>query len=185
MSPKRLDGRALLWAALAVGMAASVVSAQPVNGVWQPTLSPNRGRVAAAAAPPAIVAVTPTFFAPTVFNQSFINQPVQTNQLVLVNQVPSILLSDGTVLANFGSGFEQVHSCATVVVIAGEPRVVAGNGRVLSRPAAPTYTQPVPNQITASQQLSSYTRAFGGSNAAQASCFTRDAVGRVFVNQFR
>jgi hypothetical protein len=71
------------------------------------------------------------------------------------------------------------------VVVAGEPRVVAGNGQVLSRPAAPTFTQPVPNQITPSQQMSSYNRMFGGSDAARASCFTRDARGRVFVNTFR
>ncbi len=179
MRAKRLDVRAFFVAVAALAVSAGSLAAQQTKGVFQPPRGPARGRVAVATPPPTIVAVTPT-----VFDQRLNPNSLHQRQVVF-NQVPTILLSNGTVFANFGSGFEPVRSCGTVAIIAGEPRVVAGDGTVLSRPAGPTYTQPVPNQTTASQQLSSYTRTFGGSAAAQASCFTRDRTGNVFVNQFR
>jgi hypothetical protein len=97
--------------------------------------------------------------------------------------IPAIVLSDGTVVANFGFGFEPVfRSCGGVVVV-GEPRVVAGNGVILSA-GTPTYTQPVPNQATASQQLLSSNQSINAANlsaAAQSACFGRDGAGRIVV----
>jgi hypothetical protein len=64
------------------------------------------------------------------------------------------------------------------------PTVFAGNGVILSRGTTTvTYTQPVPNQMTPSQQnLPSAQSRFPILTAAsQTACFTRDAQGRFFV----
>jgi hypothetical protein len=131
---------------------------------------------------------------PTVFavNPSpMVNQTVFPRRAVLFTTIPAILLSDGTVVANFGFGFEPVfRSCGGVVV--GEPRVVASNGVVLSQ-GTPTYTQPVPAQMTASQQILSSaqtrnsiasgtvtTNATVGS-VAQSACFSRTLGGGIVV----
>jgi hypothetical protein len=100
--------------------------------------------------------------------------------------IPAILLSDGTIIANFGFGFEPVfRSCGGAVVV-GEPRVMASNGVILSQ-GTPTYTQPVPAQTTPSQQIlsSQQTRStiISGtvSAAAQSACFTRTSAGGIVV----
>lgn len=105
---------------------------------------------------------------------------------VAATLVPAILMSDGSVFANFGFGYEPVYRSCSGAVVVGEPTVVAGNGVVLSQQQRPTYTQPVPNQQTASQQLaqSNLSRPVVVSGAAQASCFSRDGAGRVFVYRF-
>jgi hypothetical protein len=99
--------------------------------------------------------------------------------------VPAMVMSDGSVYANFGYGFEPVYrSCSGGVVVGQPTTVVAGNGVVLN-PQAPTYTQPVPNQQTASQQMLSVNRTGQAVNRTQyASCYSRDPYGRVSVYRF-
>ncbi|HET7666101.1 MAG TPA: hypothetical protein VFK56_08540 [Mycobacterium sp.] len=97
--------------------------------------------------------------------------------------VPAVVTSDGRVFANFGAGFEPVYrSCASAVVV-GQPTVVAGNGVVLS-PQAPTYTQPVPNQQTASQQIAAGNRAQGTVVPGYSTCFSPHSSGGVIVYRF-
>lgn len=66
-------------------------------------------------------------------------------------------------------------------------RVIASNGVVLSTSEPPTYTQPVPNQVTASQQMLPSVRAASRNNrtvlvsgVTRAACYGRDAAGRVY-----
>src|SRR6185503_339724 len=95
-------------------------------------------------------------------------------QPVALVMIPAILMSDGTILANFGMGFEPVRrSCGGLVVVNDRPTVVSAGGRVLSRP---TYTQPVPNQV-----MSSPTRYPILTAASQSACFSRDGSGNYFV----
>jgi hypothetical protein len=155
-------------------LAARASEAQIVNGVWQSTPQPA-GTAAVARDPQPFVVVSPT---PTVFSRS-----VFPRQAVLFTTIPAILLSDGTIVANFGFGFEPVYRACGGAVVVGEPRVIAGNGVVLS-PGTPTYTQPVPNQATASQQLLSSAQsvsAAGLSTAARSACFSRDAAGGLVI----
>jgi hypothetical protein len=98
--------------------------------------------------------------------------------------VPAIVTSDGRVFANFGFGYEQVfRSCSSAVVV-GQPAVIAGNGVVLT-PQVPTYTQPVPNQQTSSQQLAAGTHAQTTIVApAHSTCFSPHSSGGVIVYRF-
>jgi hypothetical protein len=134
---------------------------------------------------------------PTVFTVNpVVTHTVFPRRAVFFTTIPAILLSDGTVVANFGFGFEPVFRSCSGAVVVGEPRVVASNGVVLSQ-GIPTYTQPVPAQMTASQQiLSSQTRnsiasgtvitngtVISGavSSAAHSACFSRTSAGGIVV----
>ncbi|MGH7678730.1 MAG: hypothetical protein ACRENU_09705 [Gemmatimonadaceae bacterium] len=131
-------------------------------------MSPQRGRVAVAAPPPAVV-ITP--------GPQFPVQPVA------FSFVPAVLMSDGTVWANFGFGFEPIFRPCAQPLMVGQPAVVGANGIVL-QPAKPTYTQPVPNQQTRSQQM--VNASVGGTttqvvSSAQVSCFSRNAAGQLIA----
>jgi hypothetical protein len=152
------------------------------HGTFRAMPEPANSRRGVATAPrqPTVVVVP---------SSSVVN-PVFPRQPIAFTWIPAILMSDGTVMADFGMGYEQVtRSCNNTVVVqsqqstvfSSEPRVVAGNGVVLS--PGPTYTQPVPNQPTASQlNLPSAQSRFPVlTSASQASCFSRDPGGRIFV----
>ena len=113
---------------------------------------------------PVVVVVPPsTVFSP----QPFYRQPV-----VFFN-IPAILMSDGTVLADFGMGYEQVsRACGNTVVVQNEPRIIAGNGVVLSQGSSTITTQ---QTVTSSSRYPILT------SVSQTSCYSRDAYGRVFV----
>jgi len=134
------------------------------NGTWRISPEPNRRAVEAPPKPR-----EPEFGSPASFGGGvFPRQPVA---LVMI---PAILMSDGTILANFGMGFEPVRrSCGGLVVVNDRPTVVSAGGRVLSRP---TYTQPVPNQVVSSQTRYPILTA-----ASQSACFSRDGSGNYFV----
>jgi hypothetical protein len=76
--------------------------------------------------------------------------------------------------------------------VVGQPRVIGSNGFVLREAAPPTYTQPVPAQMTSSQQMLPSVQAQSGRGrrelqnhlAADVACFSRDASGRVFTHRF-
>ena len=93
--------------------------------------------------------------------------------------IPAVLMSDGSIYANFGFGYEPVFRSCSAVVVAGQPQVIGAGGVKLGQSNAMPYTQPVPNQTTASQQMMANGQRLSG--PAQLACFTRDAAGRVFV----
>ena len=167
---KRLTRSASLVAvALGLTALATDAGAQMVNGVAQPpkTSTSTREGVMVTPAPaprpvaPANISYPDALFPPITVHPA---RPVQ------FTLVPAILMSDGSIMANFGFGFEPVvRSCASagpVVVIGGTPQKVAGNGVVIPNRGAPS--QPVQPQVVLS-------------GAAQSACFTRDARGQIFV----
>jgi hypothetical protein len=177
MTARRLDRTAaVLGIAMTLTLAVNA-GAQLSDGQWR--LSPQRssGRTAVEVRPQPTLVVSQ----PGMTSMLFPSQPVA------FNLVPAILMSDGTVFANFGFGFEPVlRSCSGVAVV-GQSNVIGGNGVVLYQPKPPTYTQPVPNQQTASQQMVSAQR--GGSvtvagQAGQLACFGRSASGGFFAYRF-
>ena len=91
-------------------------------------------------------------------------QPVQ------FTLVPAILMSDGSIFANFGFGYEPVmRSCVSnVVVVPGQGQRIASNGASIPNHGAsqPSATQPQNVRLSV---------------PAQTGCFTRDQFGRVFV----
>ena len=104
---------------------------------------------------------------------------VQGGVLMQFALVPAVLMSDGSIFANFGYGYEPVIRSCSAVVVSGQTQRIAAGGVTLSQQNAMAYTPPVPNQTTASQQMiANGTRVSG---PAQLACFTRDAAGRVFV----
>jgi hypothetical protein len=162
---KRLDFGMTLLAATLV---AAPVAAQSGGKFSLPPQGAVRQGVEAR--PPQPVVVDPNGF---YRNPSYPVQPVQ------FTLVPAILMSDGSIFANFGFGYEPVIRSCSAVVVTGSPQVIGSGGVKLGPSNAMPYTQPVPNQMTASQQMiANGTRI---SAPAQLSCFTRDAAGRVFV----
>ena len=108
-------------------------------------------------------------------NPSYPSYPVQPVQFILV---PALLMSDGSIFANFGYGYEPVVRTCYAVSTAPVQRIGA-NGVALNNSNAMPYTPAVPNQMTASQQMIANGTRLSG--PAQLACFTRDAAGRVFV----
>lgn len=166
--------KSLAFALSATLVAAIGQQAQAQNdpsGKW--VLSPQTGssgrRAVAANAQPQIIVVPgqPQF------------SPVFPRQPIVFTYIPAILMSDGTVLANFGFGYEPVtRACGGGVVINSTPMVIAGNGRVIRG-----GTQPAPNQATESARNlpSNQVRYPILTSASQMSCYTRDSSGRWFA----
>jgi hypothetical protein len=180
MNAKRLDmsrarqAAAVLGLALALAATSGTANAQLSGGQWRLPAQGSTGRRAVAATPQPTVVAHPM--------QHSLFFPIQPVAFTLV---PAILMSDGTVFANFGAGFEPVVRPCNSAFLVGQHRVVGSNGVVLSAPQAPTYTQPVPNQQTASQQMVSSSQVRGSPTSfAQFSCFGRNAAGHVFVLRF-
>jgi hypothetical protein len=180
MTAKRLDHRAV-FVALALLMAPAVASAQHDPTVFRlpagSSSGSSRGVVQPKAQPPLIVQ-------PSVYSRRFHpNRTTVFPRQSSVNFVPAIVTNDGRVFANFGFGYEQVfRSCAGGVVV-GQPSVVAGNGLVLT-PQAPTYTQPVPNQQTASQLMAAGKHAQTIVAPAYSTCFSPYSSGGVIVYRY-
>ena len=169
---------ALVLTASLAGIASAQTKATTFRA--QPQASGSR-RATETPHPQQTVIVVPS--SPSGFNQPF-NQFVFPRQPVAFTLIPAILMSDGTVLADFGFGYEPVTRACGNAVVMSTPRVIAGNGVVLSPGSTTvTYTQPVPNQATPSQQnLPSAQSRFPILTAAsQSACFARDAQGRFFV----
>ena len=169
---------AVLGVAVLVSLTTTEASAQARAGTFRASPPPASRRATEAPRPQPTVVVVPQ--APA---GSFINRPLFV-QPVAFTLIPAIFLSDGTVLADFGFGYEPVTRACGNAVVMSTPTVFAGNGVVLTPGTTTvTYTQPVPNQQTASQQnLPSAQSRFPILTAAsQTACFTRDAQGRFFV----
>jgi len=108
-------------------------------------------------------------------------QMTPTPTPVALKMVPAVVMSDGSILADFGFGLEPVRRACSGAVVTSGGRVIGGNGQVLSQPA-PTM-QPAPSQQTASQQMLPSAPHRQPSRAALGSCYTRDASGRAFVTK--
>lgn len=194
MTAKRLDGWAFfLTAGLWLGLPA-VAWAQQSGGVWRlPEAGSTRAATGVQPSPgPQVVIVQPQPNAQrsTVFRRRAPYGHSPYGQLPYgATVIPAVLLQNGQVYADFGYGFEPVYrSCyAGSVVVSGQPTVIGSNGVVLSPAPPPTYTQPVPNQQTASQQMAARTTGTQRvvvSGAAQSACYNRDGAGRLFVVRF-
>ncbi|HYC50312.1 MAG TPA: hypothetical protein VEB19_04295 [Gemmatimonadaceae bacterium] len=195
MTAKRLDRQAIFLAGALLAGVPAMATAQNSGGQWRlppgTTTGPTKAVQPKAEPQVIIVQPQPNYRRPTVFRRAPHTQivPGQRSGAVVI---PAVLLADGSVYANFGYGYEPVYrSCYSggVVVgqpLVGEPAVIGSNGVVLS-PARPTYTQPVPNQQTASQQMTSQAQGSQRvivSTTAQSACYNRDGAGRVFVVRF-
>ena len=173
---------ALVLTASLTGVAAAQAKATQTKPTTFRAQPPASGSRIAIETPRPQVTIVVVPFSPG-FNQP-LNQSVFPRQPVAFTLIPAILMSDGTVLADFGFGFEPVTRACGNAVVMSTPQVIAGNGVVLSRGSSTvTFTQPVPNQATASQlNLPSAQSQFPILTAAsQSACFTRDAQGRFFV----
>jgi hypothetical protein len=178
MRAKRLDIRAIFVATLFSAVVPVAAQAQLVNGEWRLPASGGGTRAVQPATPQPQVIVVP--------GQRYYPQTtVFPRRVAAYTLVPAILMADGSVLADFGFGYEPVYRSCSGTLVTGQPTIVGGNGVVLNAPQAPTYTQPVPNQQTASQQmLSTRTNTVYGSTHSQTSCYNRDPGGRVIVVRF-
>lgn len=180
MSVKMLKmGGTLLGFVLALALASRAADAQQVNGVWTLTPQASAGSQGIARDPqPTVIFVTPS----SGFNTGLHHRTVFPRHPIAFTMIPAIILSDGTVVADFGFGFEPVFRSCRGAIVVGQPRVMASNGVVLSQ-GTPSYTQPVPAQTTPSQQILPSAQVRNGivSAVAQTACFSRDAAGRVIV----
>jgi hypothetical protein len=94
--------------------------------------------------------------------------------------VPAVLLTDGSVFANFGFGFEPVfNSCRAVAQVGA---VVGANGVVLSPAPAATHTQ-TSSQMTRAHLLQTGlpVHSVVVSDLGRLACFNRDGSGLVSV----
>ena len=182
MRAKRLDHRAV-FVALALVLGPVVASAQYDGKAFRLPPGGSSGGtrgVVQSTSQPQVIFVQPGIRHRGGFPQRTTVFPRQSS----VIWVPAVVTSDGRVFANFGYGFEPVYrSCAGGVVV-GQPSVVAGNGVVLSSQAA-TYTQPVPNQLTSSQQMAAGMHLQTTVVApAYSTCFSSHSSGGVIVYRF-
>lgn len=168
MRLKRLD----LGMALVAGLLATApVGAQSGGKFSLPAQGAVRQGVEAR--PPQTVVVDPYSH---YRNPSYPAHPVQPVQFILV---PALLMSDGSIFANFGFGYEPIVRSCSAVVVTGSTQRIGSNGVALNNSNTRPYTPPAPNQMTASQQMIANGTRLSGH--AQLACFTRDAAGRVFV----
>lgn len=161
----------VIFTALAAASLASVapeVGAQ-ATGTWRVSPEPNRRAFETPPKPREPEFGSSPKADPAVFRR----QP-----LAFV-MIPAILMSDGTVLANFGMGYEPVtRSCGGAVVVGSQPTVVGSNGRTLSRPSPTTPGRTRPLSVVPQQSQARFPILTA---ASQASCFTTDGAGHFFV----
>lgn len=182
MTAKRLDHRAV-FAAIGLLLAVPAVASAQYDGKafrLPPGASTGTARGVQAQPQPQVIVAQPSVHQSTVFRRRQTVFPQHSS----IIWVPAIVTADGRVFANFGFGYEPVYrSCAGAVVV-GQPSVIGGNGVVLT-PQAATYTQPVPNQQTSSQQMATIQLGQGSVVApAYSTCFSRHSSGGVIVYRF-
>lgn len=108
----------------------------------------------------------------------------------LYGSIPVLVSPDGRVFADFGGGYEQlVRNCATPYANyqpATQPS--AGMQPAVVQPSPLPYTQPVPNQPTASQQMATQQQQQvatlpRATTLNSQSCWSADRSGRVMVGR--
>ena len=182
MTAKRLDNRAVFVALALMAALPGASDAQNRGKAFRlPPASSGAARGVQARPTPQVIVVQPqTHHQRTVFHRRATVFPQQS----AVVWVPAVVLNDGRVFANFGYGYEQVFRSCSGGVVVGQPSVIGGNGAVLT-PQVPTYTQPVPNQQTSSQQMAArHLNQNVVVAPGHSTCFSRNASGGVFVYRF-
>ncbi|HEX7937374.1 MAG TPA: hypothetical protein VF483_00190, partial [Gemmatimonadaceae bacterium] len=104
------------------------------------------------------------------------------NGAVPLRVIRAVLMSDGSIVADFGSGLERVARACPSETSNMPLRIVAsGSGNLQPVPQLQPVPgmQPAPAQMTASQQMAQH----APSQAAQASCHLRDQSGHVFATR--
>jgi hypothetical protein len=155
-------------------LAMAPASAQLVNGKWQ---APPKSGTAGAAAPRQGTEVRHESDGTGVATTT-------NNGVVPVRVIPAVLMSDGSIMADFGSGLEPVQRACAHSVQRSPLRVVAAGGSTQPAPVlqpAPGM-QPAPAQATASQQMSPFGQRTP-SQAARSSCHLRDESGHVYATR--
>jgi hypothetical protein len=169
-----------LFLALTLGSGTAVAQ----NGPFRATPANARPRQAIIREQPKVVVIQqPVYYPQTYYQPAYYPsanyQPAAPGAVypVAYTVIPAILMSDGSVWANFGYGFEPV---SRTCVVNGNGQVILSNGMVLTSPQATPYIPPAPAMPTDSyNNLPSV--AAQRSAAAQASCFGRDVRGQYFV----
>jgi hypothetical protein len=182
MTARRLDYRAIFLGLALVFSASGVAGAQRSGGTWILTPNTGRPRVGVQAPPPqqTVVVSRPATYLPP--------------QPVAFTLVPAVVMSDGSIYANFGYGYEPiVRPCANAAVVTTNG-VMSPYGTVTYQPAAPTYVHPAPNPVTSPYNRPGQTTVVTtGAQSAQYTqyaqysqqlCFSRDASGRVYAYRF-
>lgn len=159
--------RTSLRVSMVLALAASVADAQLVNGKWQ---APAKASGAAgSAAPRQGVQAQP---------QPVVNATPQANSAVVpIRVIHAVLLSDGSVQADFGAGLEAVQrSCG------GDFRYTPLRIIGTLPPVPGVHPAPAPQTESAKALPSAQARA-AANQAAKASCHLRDANGRFFATR--
>ena len=159
-----------LGCALAV-FATPSAFAQLVNGKWQ---APPKSGSAGATAPRQGTEVRP--------EDGTAKSKANKDGVVPLRVIPAVLMSDGSIMADFGSGLEVVGRACPNSAANMPLRIVAG-GASNTQPVPQLQPAPgmqaAPAQATASQQMS---QSHTPSAPAQSSCHLRQS-GRVFVTR--
>ena len=145
--------------------------AQLVNGKWQ---APAKSGTAGAAAPRQGTEVRPA--------QRETPRATLNNGAVPLRVIRAVLMSDGSIVADFGFGLERVvRACSSEA--ANMPLRIVASGSANSQPVPQLQPvpgmQPAPAQMTASQQMAQH----APSQAAQVSCHLRDQSGHIFATR--
>lgn len=163
---------ALAGAGFLLAAAVPDASAQNSPGQWR---LPNRASGRMAAQKPR-TETQQVVIVPTVLGGGL----TTTSYRVPIAVVPAVLMSDGSIFANFGFGYEPViRACGGARM----GPVIGSNGVILQQAPRPMYTQPVPNQMTPSQLMLSGVRVHYAivSDMGRLACFNRDGSGLVYV----
>jgi hypothetical protein len=162
-------------ATVLVATAFTPAAAQLVNGKWQ---APSKSGGAAGAAPRTGVQTGTRAAKPTTSTGA-------ATSAVPVRVIPAIVMSDGSIVADFGAGLEPVRRACPGSVADMPLRVVGGVTSTQPAPglqAAPGM-QAAPAQATASQQALPSAQVRAANQAARASCHLRDQRGRAFATR--
>jgi len=167
--------RVVIASALAF-VAAPPATAQLVNGKWQ---APAKSGGTAAAAPRQGTEVRRDAGAATASNGTI-------GTVVPVRVIHAVLMSDGSVMADFGAGLELVQRACPQSMLQSPLRIIGAPPGTQPQPApglqpAPGM-QPAPALQTESQKmLPSAQQVAAAHSAAQASCHLRDQQGHTFA----
>src|SRR5256885_1676922 len=142
-------------------VASSAASAQLVNGKWQ--APPQSGGSAGAAARQGT----------EVRHERDTTAVTRANNTVVpIRVIPAVLMSDGSIMADFGAGLEPVARACPHSALRSPLRIIAAGGSTQPVPELQPVPgmQAAPAQATASQQMASSTQSHTLSRAAQVSC---------------
>jgi hypothetical protein len=169
---QRMFERIALQVSVVLSLAASAADAQLANGKWR---APAKGSGSSGtAAPKQGVQASPPVVTAT--RQS-------NNAVVPIRVIHAVLMSDGSVQADFGAGLVPVSRSCGGDFRYTPLRIIGSLPAVPGQHPAPGM-QPAPAPLTESQKaLPSAQARAAAQQAAQASCHLRDAKGRFFATR--